>query len=334
MILPLTATLAAIVLIAAGARAELVTSLAEGGDGRIEYQSVNPATTFAFLRNLNSAPRATAVGWLTLPPGTGRVPVVVLMHGSSGISPYRESGWATRLKEWGIGAFVVDSYGPRKIRETASNQAQLHVLASVADVFYALQLLATHPRVDPDRVVIMGFSRGGHVALLTALEPIRAAIMPGNLRFAAHIPFYPPCNIRFIADRTTGAPMLHLHGAIDDWTPAESCSRYMEWFRSKGTPVASIVYPNAYHAFDGTARYTFDPKWQTSKNCDADFDLRRFALATRAAPDSPLSPAAAESYVRGCATTGASIEANAPARQASTEAVRVFLARVLKMEIP
>jgi dienelactone hydrolase len=75
------------------------------------------------------------VGSLRLPrDAAGRVPAMVIAHGSGRVGT-REAAWADRLG--------------------------------------ALRLLAPHPRIDPDRVRIIGFSDGGQVALYTALEPTR-----------------------------------------------------------------------------------------------------------------------------------------------------------------
>jgi len=58
--------------------------------------------------------------------------------------------------------------------------------------------------------VVIGFSKGGQVALYTALEPFRRAIVEDDRRFAAHVALYPYCNDWYTAERITRAPMLLL----------------------------------------------------------------------------------------------------------------------------
>jgi dienelactone hydrolase len=76
---------------------------------------------------------------------------MVIAHGSSGVDA-RETAWADRLTAPGMATFVVDSFTPRNVRETATDQGRLPTAANVADALAALRLLATHPRIDPERI--------------------------------------------------------------------------------------------------------------------------------------------------------------------------------------
>jgi len=48
-------------------------------------------------------------------PASGPAPVVVLMHGCSGVSRTHEA-WAATLRGWGYAALVLDSFAARGIR--------------------------------------------------------------------------------------------------------------------------------------------------------------------------------------------------------------------------
>jgi dienelactone hydrolase len=119
-----------------------------------------------------------------------KLPAVVLVHGSGGIYPEQISFWARLLNEQGIAAFVIDAFGPRGVKSTADDQSLVPFAADTADAFAALGLLASHPRIDPKRIAVMGFSRGGITAVRSGVVRIINGAAPAGLRFAAHVALY------------------------------------------------------------------------------------------------------------------------------------------------
>lgn len=309
------------------AHAEPVASLADGRAGRVEFASITPTGFFALVRR-TPAPQTTVVGVLTLPPGDARVPAMVIAHGSGGVSDAREGRWTSRLNDIGIAAFYVDSFGPRGIRDTASDQSQLSPAANVADTLAALRLLATHPRIDARRIGVMGFSRGGGVSIYTALEPIRRSVIEDELRFAVHVPFYPPCNTLYTSEKITGAPIRFMLAAADDYTPAAQCPRYVDWFRAKGAEADSILYEDAQHGFDGAARVQFINSLQTGRNCDARYDVDRFVLQRLDTDEVLRTGEQMAAYFRGCSSRGATIGGNYQATQKAAADLAAYLKRV------
>ena len=325
------ASLALIAVLTALGRADEapVAGLADGRTGKIYFESLTPPGYFALLRRA-PMPKTTIFGTLSLPAGVaGRVPAMVIAHGSAGVTRAREFWWAEQLNAAGVAAFIVDSFAPRGIAETATDQSQLSTAANLADAFAALKLLATHPRLNPARIGVMGFSRGGIVAELSALEPYRRAVIDDATRFALHIPLYPYCNDWHVSARVTGAPLLFLLAGSDDYTPPGPCRDYAEWFRSKGADVTVIVYPGAYHGFDGERAPFFYPRLVTGRNCDSVADLDRFTVAIRSTGQDITG--SARDYFRNCLGKGATVGGNAEARRRATEDVKAFIKRVFKM---
>lgn len=304
-----------------GAQAQVASDLRDGRVGEIRFASSSPTGPTALLSG--SAPGVEIVGTLTLPAGAARVPAMVVVHGSGGVSAGREHAWAKRLGDMGVAAFVTDSFQPRGVTTTAEDQSRVSTMAMVADAFNALKLLATHPRIDPDRIGVMGFSKGGQVSLYTALEPFRRAVA-GNLRFATHVPLYPSCALPYIAREITRAPLLVLMGGADDYTPAAQCERYIEWFRGKGAPIRSVVYPDAPHGFDTSGSVRRMPNVQTARDCRMDIELE--PVQGRRWDDSAIVPAdRIGAYLRECSKRGASFGGNPAALARAVEDLRAHL---------
>jgi dienelactone hydrolase len=224
-----------------------VASLADGREGTVFFTSSTPTGPDQYLSSPHEAPEVVVTGTLRLPAGDGLVAAVVLTHSAGGVAKDRDLAWSDRFIADGLATFVVDSFGPRAVKGFA-NQPSL--FASVADVYAALHLLTTHPRIDATRIALMGFSRGGTVALTASLEPVRRIGAPDNARFAAHVALYPGCNTRYLAAETTKAPILMFLAGADDQAPPEPCRRWGDWYRSKGEPIKVVEYPGARHLFD------------------------------------------------------------------------------------
>ena len=126
------------------------------------------------------------------------------------------------LRKAGFATLTYDSFAARGSTGVALARSGPGLWPSgVADAFAALRLLASHPRIDAGRIAIAGFSYGGEVAHLTAFAGLRAALNPGQVRFAAHVAYYPAGVFGAIAEpgAYTGSPILMLLGEKDDNLP-------------------------------------------------------------------------------------------------------------------
>jgi dienelactone hydrolase len=192
----------------------------------------------------------TVSGQLRVAQGTGRLPVVVLMHGSGGIGPNIEA-WSRLFNAMGVSTFAIDGFTGRGLVSTSANQAQLGRLNFILDIYGGLAILAKHPRVDPERIVLMGFSRGGQAALYASLTRFHKTWNKSGASFAAYIPFYPDCSTSYIDDTDVGAaPVRIFHGIADDYNPVASCKPFIARLKSAGRDVALAEYPDAQHGFD------------------------------------------------------------------------------------
>jgi len=148
-----------------------------------------------------------------------RYPALVIAHTIGGYLDVNEGWHSLEFRKAGFATLTYDSFSARGISERAVINAGVGPLAwAVVDAFMALRLLARHPKIDPGRIAIVGFSLGGEVAHLTAFEWLRSIFGSEQRRFAAHVAYYPAGVYGTVANvrAYTGAPILMLLGEKDD----------------------------------------------------------------------------------------------------------------------
>ncbi|HEY1393400.1 MAG TPA: dienelactone hydrolase family protein, partial [Methylibium sp.] len=240
---------------------------------RIELYSIQTLTLTdqQFLTGDAAAGKpVTITGELRIAQGAGRLPVVVLQHGSGGMGPNVDM-WARELNQIGVSTFALDGFTGRGLTEVNTNQALLGRLNFILDIYKALEILAKHPRVDPNRIVLMGFSRGGQATLYASLVRFQRLWNKSGVEFAGYLPFYPDCMTSYRSDADeVDRPIRIFGGTPDDYSPIASCKSYVERLRGAGHDVAVTEYPNAAHAFDnplGAQPAAVIAKAQTARNC-------------------------------------------------------------------
>ena len=72
------------------------------------------------------------------------------------------------LNSIGVASFILDSFAGRAIVNTSTDQSQLDSLAMMVDALRALALLAEHSRIDPNRIAVMGLSKGAVAAVYSS----------------------------------------------------------------------------------------------------------------------------------------------------------------------
>jgi len=322
-----------------GQAQELVSDFKAGPPtGVYKFPSSTPRELSDLVEPGAPGPAVNIVGHLFLPQGSDKVPAIVLVHGSDGISEAMLGFWPKLLNGQNIAVFSIDMFGPRGVKSTAANQSAVPFSADVADAFAALRLLASHPRIDAKRIAIMGFSRGGLACWRTAVERIIAGQqLPEGLRYAAHIQMYAAgCSGVFRLIVKPGVfskmPELWVHGESDNFTPIGACRDYAQRIAEAGTPVEFVSIPGAYHKFDSDdqSRHSYLLVPKMDENCPLEFDIDTLTAYDHNT-GLALSGSALEKAVKSCRGHGASIQGNTAARDRAGEAVVAFLRKVFAL---
>jgi dienelactone hydrolase len=255
------------------------TSTAFGQAPERAIQLTFKSASYADFRQLLSrevpAATVTVTATLSFPDGAGdRYPAVVVVHTIAGYLEVNEGQYAAELRKAGFATLTYDSFAARETTGVALSRSGPGLWpTAVADAYAALRLLTGHPRIDANRVAIVGFSYGGEVAHLSAFEQLRATLNPGQARFAAHVAFYPAGVFGAIAERGsyTGSPVLMLLGEKDDNLPVAKIAGYLAYAKAAGspTPIEAVTYPGAYHAWTVPSLVTlrFYPEYLSTKKC-------------------------------------------------------------------
>jgi dienelactone hydrolase len=278
-----------------------------------------------FLTGKKEGKPVMLAGELRIPtPGVDRLPAIILVHGAGGVGGYVDD-WVPKLNALGVITFVFDSFTPRGILRTDEDQSQLGRLAMVLDAYRALGLLSQHPRVDPARIALMGFSAGGRATLYASLKRFQTMHGPQGAAFALFVPFYPDCVTHYIQDEDVAdRPIRVFHGADDDYNPVAVCRAYVERLQMAGKDVRLTEYPGAQHVFDGAAfkAPVKLAKAQTVRHCRLEEEAE--GRLVNAQTKQPFT------YADPCVERGPTIAYNAAAHAQAIQAVTGLVNMVLK----
>ncbi|CAN7639979.1 dienelactone hydrolase family protein [Acidovorax sp. LjRoot129] len=270
--------LLAIASAAAQVHAAALSDLSDGTTGRFEYESFSPPNRHLYARQIKAGSTpATISAELLMPKGMAKdakVPAVVLSHGSGGVESNMRDVWAKELNAVGYAVLIADSYKPRGVTETNTNQERVPYPAHVADTMNALRMLVTHPQIDAARIFNIGFSRGGSTAFDTAWPTWSDPVNTSAVKFAGHVSFYPGnCNIRYRTDdrEKATAPILVLLAErdLEEAQDVGVCRRWYDELIAKGNNIRYKEFKGARHGFDTlNFAYRVNPRTTSAKNCD------------------------------------------------------------------
>lgn len=315
-----------------------LSTLKDLSDGKFQFESVRSVFWPQIVNEGRNFLIRTEKTWvparLFMPAGgASKLPAMVIMHGIGGL--YTRDGskraywdYAELLAANGIASLVIDTHGARGVGASGMlANTDVSVYTFVADAFLAADMLRTHGRIDPARIGLMGFSKGGMTTLLATDKRFVNTFSATASPFALHIPVYPGCQNFPERLQATGAPVHMLLGEKDNYTGTSSCFEVEAKLKASGVPVQVTLYKGAIHSWDESFRpMRIDDV--SSEDC-------RWVLkdggAVWGGGDTPLNTAAeGQAYFRRC-TKSAEIfvgrvePANTEGRRAVVETVKAVL---------
>jgi dienelactone hydrolase len=256
-----------------------------------------------------------------------RVPAVVLLHGSGGIGG-NLPGWVQALNGIGVAVLIVDSFRGRGITQTITDQTLLSSFSMMLDAYRGLEFLALHPQVDPTRIAVLGFSKGGFAALYSSMRRFQKMWSKPALEFSAYLAFYTRCDAPLLDDENVSDhPIRLFHGAADDYVPVAPARAYVERLRQAGRNVQLTVYQGARHVFDNP----LNPEIVPVPDAAVSNDCRRAEIEPGNIIN--LDTGNPFSWNDSCVTRGATVGHNRQARQEAIKSVQQFFQTLWQLEI-
>jgi dienelactone hydrolase len=305
-------------------------ALANDMAARTELHAIDTLTLSdaQFLSGDANARKTVTTGALRIPGREGRLPVVVLQHGSGGMAANVEM-WSRELNALGVSTLALDGFTGRGLTSVNTNQALLGRLNFVLDVYRALDVVAKHPRVDPQRIALMGFSRGGQAALYASLKRFHKMWNRSGIEFAAYIPFYPDCATTFVTDTEVADRPIRIFGGMqDDYNPVALCKAYVARLKATGHDAQVTEYPTASHAFDnplGPIPPAVVAGGQTVRHCTIREEPT--GVLINASTHQPFT------YKDPCVEIGPHVGYDAAATEAAKAAVKEILSTVFALQL-
>jgi len=287
----------------------------------VVFDSKNPFNFYDVFHRMDEISDQKVFGILTKPENTGVFPVIIGVAGSVGWGEHHY-GYLERYLDMGFAVLSLHSFKSRSVESTVGEQLSVTLPMVVYDAFMALGKLSGDNNIDTERAGITGWSLGGGVALFTAWSPIQEAISP-NLKFAAHLPFYPPCMVIPDELRFTNAPVHILAGEIDDWVPAAACEELVEVANISGYDIGITVYPDASHSFDRSMDVVLDNNAYSFTDCRMKLSNDGVVSLLNGFPLS--SPTLQKIGLVFCADKGAHWGGNNYARENSAQFAKEFM---------
>ncbi len=228
--------------------------LSKGGE-LIKFKSFSGFDQRTVLTDGHKKNSIEITGYLQLPEGSSKVPIVIWTHSSGGPGEYVWNDFVyhgTRnLIDAGIGVMYVDNFCHRGAKDTWRDQSKVPLINGAIDAIMAYKLLQSHPRSN-GKFGTTGHSRGGNNSLYLADVKFTSKFLDGTSGFDAILPEAAECKLAGFFNKpelTSNTKLLYVHGAADDYTLPKPCEDYVNKIKSEPGQIEIDMKDGWYHGF-------------------------------------------------------------------------------------
>lgn len=199
-------------------------------------------------------------GRLAIPENAGGpVPAVVVIHNAGGLDDRTGDDYVEDLHQAGIATLQLKLFDRGGAPRGSTKPHWPHLFGS-------LIYLSKHPKIDKDRIGVMGFSYGGMLSVVAASKMLSEQYAGDEYKYSAHLPFYTICWILEAAAQqkgryskipkfwhtTTGGPIHFLAGAKDEYdNDPQMCRKFADVLPEEVRRTIDVtVYPDVGHGWD------------------------------------------------------------------------------------
>ena len=177
------------------------------------------------------------------PKKSGKYPAIFFLHAEDGLQSRKSlyERYAKKAASAGYSVFLIyyfDRTGTSVAdKNTVNQQNFIAWMRTVAD---AVTFAAARPKVDSQRIGLLGISVGATLALSIATQDPRIGAV---VEFSGEMPDLAAQFMKRMA------PTLILHGDADDVVPVEKAYKLERLLQTKNIPYEIEIYPREGHGF-------------------------------------------------------------------------------------
>lgn len=168
-----------------------------------------------------------------------------MIHGSSGRVSSFVDGYAQQLANFGYVLFFVHYFDATGTSWASLSSIHAHFVTWMTTIADGIRFAERHPKIDFQRIGLLGVSLGGFLSLSLASKDSRVAAVVSLMGGM------PP---EAIAEARRMPRTLLLHGEADPVVPVGEAYRVEALLKQLGTKYELKIYPGQGHSFRGVAQ--------------------------------------------------------------------------------